>query len=382
MLNRENLIHISKAIQNFLEKIIIKDNDLIQKISNIIKDSKEKKGIDIIKSCKEKLKELNFLLKIDVDKDDPDYIDLLISLNEQPESIIFLLKLTPEETQNLQELAMENDDSYIGVKEKEKKEKEEKAEREKKEKEEKEEKENIKEIKKEKKDQIIKADDQEGGIKIKEEKLKINPINLKGKKEEIEMEKIKILFNLIIQECSYLKEIASKSENSLISINEVLDMEKCVEYFIDLGNLDDLKFKEKISKSEYENILIQFNKFIINYGRIKALQSSLVENFIKKAKEFTENGFSILLKNQNNEKSTDEKDNKNTVNNFFNNANEIISFDKNAPSLKLFLEEEKEFFNKMNNYFQKIDNDLKNKEAILEKKNEELKIGFRKRKRN
>jgi hypothetical protein len=64
LLNRENLIHISKAIQNFLEKIIIKDNDFIQKISNIIKDSKEKKGIDIIKSCKEKLKELNFLRHI------------------------------------------------------------------------------------------------------------------------------------------------------------------------------------------------------------------------------------------------------------------------------------------------------------------------------
>ena len=188
------------------------------------------------------------------------------------------------------------------------------------------------------------------------------------------MEKIKLLFNIIIQECSYLKEIVSESDNSLISVNELLDMEKCAEFFIDLGNLDDLKFKENISKSEYENILIQFNKFIINYGRIKALHSSLVESFIKKAKEFTENGFSILLKNQNNEKFIEEKDNNIKVNNFINNLNEILSFDKNAPSSKLLLEEQKELFRKMNNYFQQINNNSKNNEAkvILEKKNKEL----------
>jgi len=209
-------------------------------------------------------------------------------------------------------------------------------------------------------------------IKNKEEKLKIKPIKLKGKKEEIEMEKIKLLFNLIIQECSYLKKIASESDNSLISVNELLDMEKCTEFIIDLGNLNDLTIKENISKSEYENILIQFNKFIINYGHMKALQTSLVESFIKKAKEFIENGFSILLKNKKFEKIIEEKDNNNKVNNFINNSNEILSYDKNDSSSKLFFEEEKELFNTMSNYFQKINNNLKNNEAILKKKNEEL----------
>ena len=224
------------------------------------------------------------------------------------------------------------------------------------------------EIREENKERIIQEDEQEIGIKSKEEKLKIKSIELQGKKEEIEMDKNKLLFNMIIQECHYLKEIILENDNSLISLNEILDMEKCTKFFIDLGNLDDLKFKENISKSEYENILTQFNKFIIKFGRIKALKSSLFESFIKKAKEFTENGFSILLKNQNNE----EKNNNNKVNNFINNMNEILSFDKNDPSSKFLFEEEKELFNNMKNYIQKINNNLKNNKIILEKKNEEL----------
>ena len=41
------------------------------------------------------------------------------------------------------------------------------------------------------------------------------------------MENIKSLFNIIIQECHYLKGIVSESDNSLIPENELLDMEKC-----------------------------------------------------------------------------------------------------------------------------------------------------------
>ena len=50
------------------------------------------------------------------DKNDSDYIDLLTLLNEQPESMNFLLKLTPEEIQNLEKLAIEKDNSVIYVK--------------------------------------------------------------------------------------------------------------------------------------------------------------------------------------------------------------------------------------------------------------------------
>jgi len=233
----------------------------------------------------------------------------------------------------------------------------------------KEKKEEKKEIREEKDEQIIQTNKKERSIKSKEKKQKIKPIRLEGKKGEIEME---LLFNTIIQECHYLKEFVSENDTSLISINELVELEKYAEFFKGLGNLDDSKLKENISKSEYINILNKFNKFIINYGRIKALHSSIIENFIKKGKEFIENTYSILLKNQNIEDFNHE-DKNNKINNFINNVNEILSFDKNDPSLKLFLEEEKELFNIMRNYFSKINNDKSvDNEAILKKKNEEL----------
>jgi len=111
LIKKEYLLSISKAIKIFIEKINIKDNDFSKKIANIIKDLMGKNDIEIIKSCKENLKDLN----IDVDKDDSDYIDLLISLNEEPELMTFLLKSTPEEFQNIQQLALENNSYYISI---------------------------------------------------------------------------------------------------------------------------------------------------------------------------------------------------------------------------------------------------------------------------
>ena len=111
LLKRDYLLNTAEAIKNFLEKININDDNFFKEISNIILNLKDKIDINMIKSSKKKLKDLN----IDIDKDDSDYIDLLISLNEQPELITFLLKSTPDECQNLQELAVENDNSYISV---------------------------------------------------------------------------------------------------------------------------------------------------------------------------------------------------------------------------------------------------------------------------
>ena len=171
----------------------------------------------------------------------------------------------------------------------------------------------------------------------------------------------------------YLKEIVSKCDTSLISKNELLELcKKFTEFYKGLGNLDNLRLKENISKSEYENILIKFKKFIINYGQIKALHSSLVERFIKKIKEITENIYSIILKNQNIEEYNQEKDNNNKISDLTNDINEILSFDKNDPSLKFFLEEEKDLFKIMKIYFPKINNKPNDNKVILEKKNEEL----------
>jgi len=109
LLIKKNLLNISEAIKNFIEKMNIKDNDFMKEITNIINNLKEKNDTDIIKLCKQKLKDLN----IDIDEKESNYIDLLISFNEQPESIEFLLKITPEECQNLKETILENNYSYI-----------------------------------------------------------------------------------------------------------------------------------------------------------------------------------------------------------------------------------------------------------------------------
>jgi len=56
LLKKENLINTSRAINNFLAKLNVKDNEFFKEISNIIKELREKKGIEIIKSCKQRLK--------------------------------------------------------------------------------------------------------------------------------------------------------------------------------------------------------------------------------------------------------------------------------------------------------------------------------------
>ena len=54
---------------------------------------------------------------------------------------------------------------------------------------------------------------------------------------------IPFLFNITIQECRNLQEILSESDNNFLSINELLDMEKCVEFFMNFGKLENLKIK-------------------------------------------------------------------------------------------------------------------------------------------
>ena len=67
----------------------------------------------------------------------------------------------------------------------------------------------------------------------------INILITISQKEEI----IKFLFNINKQDCYNLKEILSENNYSFITLDELFDIEKCVEFFESLGNLDDLKLK-------------------------------------------------------------------------------------------------------------------------------------------
>jgi len=103
---------------------------------------------------------------------------------------------------------------------------------------------------------------------------------------------ITFLFKMTIQECRSLQEILSESENTFISINDLLDMEKCVEFFINLGKLENLKdknddeliklFKETLSKYEYEKTLIYFSHLVDNYSQINSLQESMDKSTLLK----------------------------------------------------------------------------------------------------
>ena len=136
----------------------------------------------------------------------------------------------------------------------------------------------IKELKEKNKTEII--DDcrkklEEYGINIGDENNEYISILLELKQNK---ESIEFLLNTPLENCGDLKELSL--ENNFVSTNDILDMEKCIEF---LNNLGDIKqktdieiiniFKEKVSKNK--EILLYFKKYVASYGQIKTLQPSL-----------------------------------------------------------------------------------------------------------
>ena len=109
-------------------------------------------------------------------------------------------------------------------------------------------------------------------------------------KLKIQPDIIPFLSKKTVQDCRNLQEISSQNENSFVSVNDILDMEKCVEFFNNLGKLEDFKnkndsdiinlFKENVDKNK--DILLYFEKFVDNYGQIKTLESSLDKSQVLK----------------------------------------------------------------------------------------------------
>ena len=52
------------------------------------------------------------------------------------------------------------------------------------------------------------------------------------------------LFRTNIEECNNLKELALQSDNNYVNINDIIDLEKCIEFFQKIGTLKDLKKKQ------------------------------------------------------------------------------------------------------------------------------------------
>ena len=89
-----------------------------------------------------------------------------------------------------------------------------------------------------------------------------------------------LLSNTTIQDCRNLQELSLEIEDNFVTVNDILDMEKCIEF---LGQSKDLK-KQKdidaiksftIKASQTKDISIYFEKFVNNYSQINNLKSTL-----------------------------------------------------------------------------------------------------------
>ena len=89
-----------------------------------------------------------------------------------------------------------------------------------------------------------------------------------------------LLSNTTVQDCRNLQELSLEIEDNFVTINDILDMEKCIEF---LGKSKDLQ-KQKdidvinsfmIKASNTKDISIYFENFVNNYSQIKNLQSTL-----------------------------------------------------------------------------------------------------------
>ena len=91
----------------------------------------------------------------------------------------------------------------------------------------------------------------------------------------------KLLLNSTLEDCIKLKELSLEEEDdNVVSINDILDMEKCIEFLLSFGKVQEKSdieiinlLKEKVSQQN--NIILYFDKFLENFGHKKILQSLL-----------------------------------------------------------------------------------------------------------
>ena len=170
---------------------------------------------------------------------------------------------------------------------------------------------------------------------------------LLNKKED----EINFLLDTTIEECNNFKKIISEKKNKYITLKDILDLEKCIVFFMSLGELDKLYdfgiikiFKENASKPENKRIIDNFKGFINNFARINELKSSLVGCVLTITKHFLGDTLKKFKKEKKdilplfgkfNKKEDEENINDNSV------ANEINHLNKKIKKLELDLENEK-----------------------------------------
>ena len=197
---------------------------------------------------------------------------------------------------------------------------------------------------------------------------------LLNKKED----EINFLLDTTIEECNNFKKIISEKKNKYITLKDILDLEKCIVFFMSLGELDKLYdfgiikiFKENASKPENKRIIDNFKGFINNFARINELKSSLVGCVLTITKHFLGDTLKKFKKEKKDilplfgkfdKKEDEENINDNSV------ANEINHLNKKIKKLELDLEKKKK-------KIKELESNLKCKEKEIneeKKKNNDL----------
>ena len=101
-------------------------------------------------------------------------------------------------------------------------------------------------------------------------------------KLKIQEKAIELLLKTSIEECRHLQELCGESDNNFISVNDILDMEKCIEFLKkakitkDSNKQNDIDIIKSIKEnaSKNKNILLHFEKYIANYSQINLLTTS------------------------------------------------------------------------------------------------------------
>ena len=89
-----------------------------------------------------------------------------------------------------------------------------------------------------------------------------------------------LLSTTTIQDCRNLQELSLETEDNFVTVNDILDMEKCIEFLgqsKDLKKQNDLDVISSLTKkaSNNKDISIYFEKFVNNYSQIRNLQTTL-----------------------------------------------------------------------------------------------------------
>ena len=109
---REFIFNTASAIDIFIDKINPKKTEFSKSIKNIISKMKEKRDIQTIKTCNNKLIELEILKE---EEKENKLINIFINFKKQPDSIRFLLETTSQDLGSLQEMATLNDSNIVNA---------------------------------------------------------------------------------------------------------------------------------------------------------------------------------------------------------------------------------------------------------------------------